>query len=175
MSSAYRTATLLLTIALLTGAQGSAQQDLPTPFSAEEIRDSFRKGLQVITRDWTPDGESHTRLTVTAWSESEVTLTNQPVDASGLTFGEKSVAVVSWGDLRDHASFPEDSATRERHTGGTSLGHLEGWLYRVNSEDGTQATFFFADEYPGPPVLYQSVRGDELLYRAEQIRRVYIE
>lgn len=147
------------------------QEPLPAPFSAQQIRDAFQEGLEIVTRTWSPEGESLSRMTVEAWSEEGVTIADQPVDASGDLLDEKTVVETTWTQLRDHANFPSASATRERHAALTALGRLEGWLYLVDSDDGTRASFFFADRYPGPPVLYQAVKGEDVLYRAEQIER----
>ena len=49
------------------------------------------------------------------------------------------------------------------------LGELEGWLYTVNHEDGRVSEFFFADDYPGPPVSFSQTKDGETLYRAETI------
>lgn len=171
MPSPHRTVSFLLGLALLSGPVSSADEKLPTPYRAEQIRDAFQEGLWIVTRTWTPEGESYSRLTVEAWSEEGATFGDRPVDASGNAVADKTVGDATWEQLRDHASFPTGSASRERHSEETALGSLEGWLYRVDSPDGGHASFFFADDFPGPPILYQSVKGEDVLHRSEQIQR----
>ncbi len=165
---------LLLSLALTAGL-ATAEETLPTPYTAEEIRDSFREGLQIVTRTWTPDGETLSRMTVDAWGEEKVTIGDQPVDTDGGPSGEETRAEATWTDLRDHAAFNPKHARRERHTAFTALGRFEGWLYTVDEEDAGLSLFFFADRYPGPPLLYQSFAGGELVFRAEQISRTMAE
>jgi hypothetical protein len=80
----------------------------------------------------------------------------------------------TWEELRLHARFPASRATRERHERETSLGRLEGWLYKVRSEEGV-TEFFFADDLPGPPVIYGR-QGEGLDgFIAEQVKREVVE
>ncbi len=151
---------------------GVSQETLPTPYTAEQIRDAFPLGLEIVTRTWNAEQESLSRMTVESWSAEAATISDQPVDSAGAPTGEKSFAEARWTDLRDHATFPAASASRARHVAETELGRLEGWLYRVEADGDSTTSMFFADLYPGPPVVFASRVAGELVFRAEQIRRL---
>lgn len=111
---------LFLILAVPAAAQ-EAEEFLPTPYSAEEIRDAWVEGFEVTTRTRSAEGEIYSRTRVVAWSEE-------------------------------------------------GFGRLEGWLYRVQGDDGI-TELFFADGLPGPPVLFGR-HGEGLDgFVAEQIKR----
>ncbi len=87
--------------------------------------------------------------------------------------GEASVNHSSWIELRDHASFPAASSTREWVTRSTQLGELDGWLYReVDEENGSTKELFFAASLPGAPVQMKVFQGDTVVFELEQTARL---
>lgn len=163
----------LRTCMLLTllGAPLATEEYLPTPFSAEEIRDVWVEGFEVTTRTRSAEGEVYSRTRVIAWSEDGFGMVEIQVDEQGRP-QERNVSQYTgtWDELRSHALFPVSIASRERAERETPLGHLEGWLYRVRGGEGT-TEFFFADDFPGPPVVYRR-QGEGLDgFVAEQILR----
>ena len=165
-----RLAALSLLLSGLAGASAHAET-LPTPFTAEQIRDAFPVGLRVLTRTATPDGERLSRMTVVEATVDGMAFSDQEVDAAGQPAGEAVTGAASWEELRDHALFPADRAGRERHSATFALGDLDGWLYVVRRDDGTRTELFFADAHPGPPVLFSGHRDGTELFRAEVIER----
>jgi hypothetical protein len=78
----------------------------------------------------------------------------------------------AWTELRDHASFPVDRATRHEATRDTALGTFEGWVYEVDDPDaGTHSELFFATALPGAPLEVRMTRGDEVLLDMRQTAR----
>ncbi|MEM1246281.1 MAG: hypothetical protein AAGK22_07905 [Acidobacteriota bacterium] len=54
----------------------------------------------------------------------------------------------------------------------TPLGEdLEGWLYLVESADGTVSEFFFADAAPGSPTALRVSKDGETVLEMTQTRR----
>jgi hypothetical protein len=150
---------------------GGTEEFLPTPYTAEEIRDAWRVGFEVTTRVRAAEGETYSRTRVLEWTEEGFRMSEQAVDAAGASAGdEESFYSGTWVELRDHARFRTSSATRERVERDTPLGRLEGWIYRVRSDDG-ESEFFFADGLPGPPVDYAKTRAGENVFIAEQVSR----
>ena len=148
-----------------------AEEYLPTPYTAEQIRDVWQVGFEVTTRTRSSAGESYSRTTVVEATEARFRMTERAVDAQGVPIDDDvSEYAGTWEELRDHARFPESTASRQRVRRQTPLGHLDGWLYRVYQNERI-AELFFADGVPGPPVLYRrmSETGGEVL--AEQISR----
>lgn len=145
-----------------------AQEFLPTPYSAEEIRDAWQEGRRVTMRMETPSGVTVVRTTVVGWSPEAATVAEMTLDAGGEPLSDPEVTESRWEELRDHARFPADRATRGREHRETPLGELDGWLYRVEDPDGGVSEFFFADAYPGPPVAFGRSEGDATTFEAVQ-------
>jgi hypothetical protein len=145
---------------------------LPRPFTADQIRDEWVVGYEVTWRRWTPDNETRERWQVVAADAEGVDIASTPLDADGGAAGEPRVEHSTWTDLRDHASFPEDHATREMVTRATPLGELEGWLYTVRGpKEDTVTEYFFANRFPGAPVLMRVELGGVPVMIMEQVAR----
>ena len=165
---------LLLAAALAWSLPAIAEEagfTLPTPYTAAQIRDSFRLGLTIVVRTTGETHESFTRHAVTGWSEDAMMLTSTPVDAAGEPVGESRTMNAKWTDLLEHARFSADGARRRRARQVTPLGRLPGWLYRVRQDDGNTAVYFFPDSTPGMPVVFGQKRGTQWITRNEQISR----
>ena len=162
---------LLFLVACLTLPALAAEEHLPTPYSAEELREVWREGFELDSKVWTPKEETLARTRVEAWSESEVTTSEQTISASGEPQSEKRSGTTTWEALRDHARFDAARAHRERQQRDTALGSLEGWLYTVNPSNNTVLELFFADGMPGPPVTFKQSIDGAPVFKMEQIRR----
>lgn len=160
-----------LSAALLGPPMASGQQHLPTPYTADQIRDAFPQGLQILMRVTTPAGTSFSKMVVQRWSPDEVTMSEQAVDEAGRPIGPQTVATATWVELRDHASFSAETAIRRRAIQTTPLGSLEGWLYMVREGEESVSEFFFADAFPGPPILFSQSQTGTAQLRAEMIER----
>ncbi|MEJ2086655.1 MAG: hypothetical protein P8Y44_13435 [Acidobacteriota bacterium] len=146
-----------------------AEEFLPTPYTAEQIGNAWRQGYEMTMKIWTPDRETVSRTRVEGWSREAIETSEQQLDDTGSPVGDKTVSSSSWEDLRDHARFPVATTVRERTTRVTALGELEGWLYTVSGDEGRVSEFFFADDFPGPPVEFSQTNGDSVIFRAETI------
>lgn len=158
---------------LLLAASVRADGDgfLPTPYTADQIREASREPVDTVSRTTTPAGTSYTLDRISVVDEERASFRRQPLDESREPAGEPTAAEASWEELRRHALFPESRATRERQARDTALGPQEGWLYVVQGEDGAVSEFFFADRFPGPPLVYSRSRAGELVFRVEQIEK----
>jgi len=145
---------------------------LDRPFTAEQIRDEWVEGFQLRVRRWTADAEIVERWTVVRTDADGVDIESVVLDQSGSVAGETNVQTSSWVQLRDHASFPADRATREAVSRETPLGELQGWLYSVtDGKSGTVTEFFFAEALPGAPVFVHVLRDGEIVEIFEQVKR----
>lgn len=145
---------------------------LDPPFTAEEIRDEWVEGFTVVLRRWTPAESRSERWTVVGADAEGAEIEYALLDPDGRVIGAPTVARSTWIELRDHASFPAATATREWVERETPLGTLEGWAYRV-SEEGSDATseLFFAASLPGAPVRMSTTEHGETVLALEQIER----
>ncbi len=145
---------------------------LPVPFTAEEIRDEWIEGLTLVLRTRTPGGETWERWTVVAADADGADIEFSPVDAEGNAAGEARVERSSWTELRDHASYPVDVASREQVSRDTALGQLAGWLYRVRDEaTGSETELFFASQLPGAPVEMRMSKDGTVAMELTQVER----
>jgi len=145
---------------------------LDRPFTAEQIRDEWVEGFQLRIRQWTPEAEAIQVWTVVRADGDAVDIKSEVLDENGSVVDEATVQTSSWVQLRDHASFPVDRATREAVVRETPLGELKGWLYTVADPGGaTVSEFFFAEKMPGAPVFVHVLRDGELVEIFEQVER----
>lgn len=146
---------------------------LPTPFTAEQIRDEWTAGLTLVLRTQTPDGETWERWKVIASDAEGAEIEYTPVDAEGAAIGEPRVERSAWTELRDHARYAVDVASREQTSRETALGQLDGWLYTVRDEAaGAETELFFAESLPGAPVVMRMTKGGAVVMELTQVERL---
>jgi len=146
---------------------------LDRPFTADQIRDEWIEGFEIRVRRWTPTAEVFEVWTVVGADSDGVEIESKTIDEDGTRVGEVSVQTSTWAQLRDHASFPVDRATRKSVSRETPLGELHGWLYTVSDPSGGAVTeFFFAEALPGAPVFVHVLSDGEVVEIFEQIERI---
>lgn len=161
----------LILLAVPAFAAAADDAFLPTPYTADQIRDAFPAGLVYTLEVTSPRGVLVTRTRVVESGAETTVLEAQLLDEAGEPDGEPGLQTARWTELRDHARFPAEVASRERGTRETALGELEGWVYRAEAPDGSVSEFFFADAYPGPPVEYSRTKDGEVMLEARMTRR----
>lgn len=145
---------------------------LRRPFTAEQIRDEWAQGLMLVMATRSADGMTLERWSVVVADDDGADIEVVPIDTEGNATGEPRVGRSSWVELRDHANFPADVATREDVVRETPLGELDGWLYRVpDPAAGTVSELFFARSLPGAPVEMRITRDGEPFMELAQIER----
>ena len=146
---------------------------LMRPFSADEIRDEWIPGFQILMRRTYPERIQIERWTVVSADDEGVEIEYATIADDGSVEGDPSIARSGWVELRDHASFPAAHSTRDWVSRETALGDFEGWLYRV-AEPGAAVVneFFFVPGLPGAPVQMRILEGDETVFELEQTARL---
>ena len=165
-----------LEIAATTASSVELEPDDPSllrrPFTADEIRDEWVEGFRLLIRRTTPEGASVERWTVLSADDEGAEIEYAILDENN-NVSESAVQGTTWAELRDHASFPAATATREWVTRSTGLGTYDGWLYRVTGGDGTAIEeYFFVPSLPGAPVQMKIVNGDDTVFELEQMARL---
>ena len=107
---------------------GTVPTILERPFTAEQIRDEWVEGFRLRIRQWTPEAETIEVWTVVRADAESVDIESEVLDENGSVVGEAKIQNTSWVQLREHASFPAERATREAVVRQTPLGELQGWL-----------------------------------------------
>ncbi|MCB9665704.1 MAG: hypothetical protein H6732_16465 [Alphaproteobacteria bacterium] len=162
-------------------ADDPASADLPTPFSAAQIRQGMPKGLSIRLETSGPSGVlSRDEWVVTKSEPAGVDIRYTSFSAEGKAIGGSEQKHDSWDTLEGHARFPRERATRERATVETRLGSFEGWKYVVTeTEEGAEgspavvrtSSYWFADALPGAPVRMVVEQGGTEVVRMEQVSR----
>ena len=85
---------------------------LPTPFSADQIRDGCRVGRTIHLREEVPGEETTFRRIVFIEVNRETAVQEfQATDANGQPLGEATRRTSTWLDLQRHASQPADTTS----------------------------------------------------------------
>jgi hypothetical protein len=142
-------------------------QFLPTPYSAEQIRDAWQPGFRVEMRTTEASVATLQRMTVVSATAETATIRSEALGANGEASEPPRETTTRWDELRDHARLPAAKATRERAECRSSLGAMAGWRYRVALANGDTLTMCFADATPGPPVEFETKREGKLISRTE--------
>ncbi|MBO0980641.1 hypothetical protein [Microbacterium sp. SD291] len=121
---------------------------LPTPFTAEEIRDATGKGKTIRIRIDLPDGTHQFRINRFRETDAEGATLERWPEASP---EEMTANRVTWAELQGHAAF--DAETTSVSTGILSLALGDVNCLRYDTEGGT---FWFSLAHPGMPVRYES-------------------
>jgi hypothetical protein len=124
---------------------------LPTPFTADEIREGCPSGRLTRTRVETADEAPYERFSrFVDCDDQGATMERGPVAAGG-GLGEAQSARMTWLDLQGHAAFPRAQATVASDAIDTPLGRLECLRYTVLGGEDT-VSFWFDTSRPGMPV-----------------------
>jgi len=146
---------------------------LPTPFTAEQIRNGSPEGHTVDIRTDHPDGTvTFERVEFVQCDDEGATLRSGPVDESGQPVGAAREARAAWTDLQAHASFPAAAATRVEDTVSSPLGaDMTSLRYDVNAGDRTM-TFWFSLAHPGMPVRFTTTLPDGTTEQTTTVIRI---
>jgi hypothetical protein len=145
---------------------------LRRPFTADEIRDEWVEGFRLLIRRTTPVAVKIERWTVISADDEGAEIEYAIIDEDNKV-SESAVRGTTWVELRDHASFPAATATREWVTRSTGLGTYDGWLYRVIGGDGGAIEeYFFVPSLPGAPLEMKILDGDTTVFTLEQMARL---
>jgi hypothetical protein len=125
---------------------------LPTPFTADEIRDGCPAGRQTRVRVETTGEAPYERVSrFVDCDETGATIERSSVTADGRPLEQPQPARTSWADFQAHAGFPRERTTVARDVIETPLGRLECLRYAVQQGPATE-TFWFDTSRPGMPV-----------------------
>lgn len=157
-------------------ADDPSSPDLPTPFSAEQIRQGMPQGVVIRLETSAPSGVlSRDEWSVVASDAAGVEIRYTSFSGEGKAIGGSEQKRDTWAALQDHARFPRERATRERATFTSALGTFEGWKYVVTEADDAgsvrTSTYWFADALPGAPLRMVVADGAVEVVRMEQVSR----
>ena len=142
---------------------------LPTPFTADEIREGCPDGRLIRLLVEVDGQEPFIRTNHFIDGDDEgSTLESQRLALDGTPISDRESTRVTWRQLQAHASFPADTTTRTEETLDIEIGSLE--CLRYTAVDGSEvSTFWFARSMPGMPVRYQAEAGGRVVNRVTMI------
>lgn len=143
---------------------------LPTPFTAEEIRQAAGDGLTVVLFVESPDGSRHERVNRFEQTDAEgATLRAWFTEAPD----EAVTSRVTWRELQEHASFPRAHTTVTDEELALPFGRVRCRRYEIaDAPDAPVETYWFSLEHPGMPVRYEvPLDGGMLRTTVRSIRR----
>jgi hypothetical protein len=129
---------------------------LPTPFTADEIRDGCRPGRTIRLLVEAPGEAAYVRVNRFGDVDAEgATLERWKVGPDGAPEGPITGGRTTWRELQAHASFSADATTVTRERITIPAGTFDCLRYTVTHDESVQ-TFWFALTAPGMPVKYQT-------------------
>lgn len=142
---------------------------LPTPYSAEDIRDHCRPGYTTIYKIEAEGVDPFLRVSSFLDSGSEkARFDGHEESMNGEVLREYPVSDADWKTLQGHASFPVERTDIGEDTITIPAGTFQCWKYVLKSGPSNDSpiprpertTFWFAKNLPGPPVkMVQETKG----------------
>ena len=142
---------------------------LPTPFSADQIRDGCPTGRLIAIRDEEPGAApTYRQIRFIQTDADGATQAFTPAGAQGAPIGPTVERRSTWLELQGHASQTAEHTTCEEATIDLAWGPEPCWLYVVTTPDG-EMRFWFARRLPGMPVVVESWEHGRLTGRSEVV------
>ena len=141
-------------------------EDLPTPFTAAEIREGCPPGRTLRFRIERAGEDPAIRVSRYVETDADGAVQESwTEDLDGRRLSDPERERSTWLELQEHASFPR--ATTERAEGelGTPAGRFACLLYTRNDPDATWR-FWFARDLPGQPIRYEREASGQIVFSA---------
>jgi hypothetical protein len=154
---------------------------LPTPFTADQIRDALPRGTRIIYRvQRGTDAPVLDEWTFTRSDEVGATVRSRNLEIDGRApLTDWTEERLSWTELRDHASYEQRKTTVEEGRLETPMGAFDTVIYIVQgkSPDGepTVSSFEFGKDLAGPPLRVLIVVSGKQVLSMEMIERGPVE
>ncbi len=138
--------------------------DLPTPFTAAEIRGGCPPGRTLRYRLERADAEPEIRVTRYLDGDAEGASQESWLESTdGTVLAEPEAGRATWLELQEHASFPAATTVRTEEELTTPAGTFACWRYDRTDDDGTWR-FWFARGLPGQPVRFEHEVGGRVVF-----------
>ncbi len=134
------------------------------PYEVEAIRDAMPVGFVYTYKIESPLGLTFSRWEVLAVDAEGCTAKSTSLTEGGVVADERTLQM-TWIEAID-AGFPAESAQRSEAQIETALGNFAVWRYVIGEVDegvASSTTLYYAKSRPGPPILMELRRGDEVM------------
>ena len=143
--------------------------DLPTPFSADEIQAAATPGAFRKFRNQAPSGSRLQTMTFLQGDGSGAPVEGLVTDEAGNELNRVISAATSWEEFQGHASYTELGTTLTRGLVHVPAGSFDCWIYTTVDQTGADVETSFALDLPGPPVLVVTTRKGAPVMRIELV------
>ena len=151
------------------GVAALASTNVPTPYTAAQIREANPPGTRLVFRLESTGQPAVLRVIEFVGGDATLAVLEQSIlSEKGEPLGAADHSEATWVELRDHAAFPAASTDRVRSIATVPVGQFEVWKYTVETEeDGAPVItrFSFALDRPGPPVLLEQELDGQVTLR----------
>ncbi|MCB9679993.1 MAG: hypothetical protein H6733_00850 [Alphaproteobacteria bacterium] len=164
-------------------AAAAVQDDtvyLDTPYTAAQIHDAMPVGTHIQLKSKTPEGQRRFDWVVIEADTQGTNIRYHELSGTGQILEGPTESWSDWTELQAHARYPAADATRSRVAFPSAFGPLSGWMYVVQGVSDDEAkipqvrTYWFADAFPGPPMLITITEDDLEVFRMEQVLRDHV-
>lgn len=158
---------MMITLFAMMAAQDG--EFLPTPYTAEQIRDATWVGRRYrfrIESQGSPVVLSE--FMFLSVSEEGCRFRHQNFDEGGTALEYPIEVDAVWSELRDHARFPAEGNSVTKGETTTPAGTYSVRIYEIR-EGGVTSRYHFAVDLPGPPVHMESEVDGRITYRMDVI------
>jgi hypothetical protein len=140
--------------------------DLPTPFSAAEIRDGCPPGRTLRFRMERPGQDPVVRVSRYAETDTDSAVQESwTEDLEGRRLSDPKLERSTWLELQEHASFPRATTVRTEEELEIPAGRFACLRYTRTDPDAIWR-FWFALELPGQPVRYEREASGQIVFSA---------
>lgn len=143
--------------------------DLPTPFTADEIRAANPVGATILLRIERAGSQPtiHVSRYVSA-DEREAVRESWDETPDGERIGQAEQSRETWLELQEHASFPAAETRIDEEVIDLPIGRVDCLRYTQTTDDSVR-TFWFARDVPGQPVRWEIRAGGQLVMSVEAV------
>lgn len=136
----------------------------PLPYEIADIRAAMPVGFVYTYKIDSPLGLTYSKWEIMAVDDEGCTATSTSLTEAGVVADVRTLQM-TWIETID-AGFPKESATRDETEIETALGKHAVWRYVIGEmEQGVPSTttLYYAKKRPGPPILMELRRGEEVM------------
>ena len=145
---------------------------LPTPFTADEIRQACRPGRELRMRVERAGQAPTIRVARYVGADAEAAVQESWEETlAGERLDEPERNRETWLELQDHASFPSANTAVSEETIEIPLGRFKCVRYAQTVDDGMR-TFWFAFDLPGQPIRWEIRAGDRVILSVEVLENI---
>ena len=143
--------------------------DLPTPFSAAEIRDGCSPGRTLRFRIERAGQDPVLRVSRYVETDADGAVQESwTEDLDGRRLSDPERERSTWVELQEHASFPRAATVRTEEDIEIPAGRFACQRYTRNDPDAIWR-FWFALDLPGQPVRYERQASGQIVFSATLI------